>query len=306
MRLLFMGTPDIAVPVLRELAKRHEIVGVFCQPDRPSGRRMTLTTPPTKLFAQQLGIPVFQPTRMRAPETRQLMESLAPDAAAVIAYGRILPQQLLEVPALGCVNAHASLLPVYRGAAPIQRAIMAGETETGITAMLMDPGMDTGDILAVRRVPILPEDNAVTMFQKLGEEAAELMVEVFSDLPAYIAARTPQDHQKATLAPMLEKQEGEFSFSGLDSTGIVNLVRGTAIWPVARFSFNGRWVKVFSAAALPEAAGEPGRVLSLKPLTIAAASGAVQLLEVMPENSRRMDGTAFAAGQRLRVGDRVE
>lgn len=303
MRVLFMGTPEIAVPVLKKLHESHEIVGVFCQPDKPQGRKMVLTPPPTKVYALEHGIPVFQPERLRRPEVEELIRNLDVDAAAVIAYGKILPKNLLELPKYGCINAHASLLPKYRGAAPIQRAIMAGETETGITAMLMDPGMDTGDAVAVCRVPILPEDNAVTMFEKLGDAAAELMDEVFSDLPKYIEGRVPQNHDEATMAPMLEKNEGDFAFDTHSAETIFNLVRGTAIWPVARFYAGDRMVKVFSCNLRSDLAGQPGEILSLKPLTVAAESGAVELLELMPQNSKRMNGTSFAAGMRLKVGD---
>ena len=151
MRVLFMGTPEIAVPVLEKLNESHEIVGVFCQPDKPQGRKMVLTPPPTKVFAMEHGIPVYQPERLRRPEVEELIRSLDVDAAAVIAYGKILPKNLLELPKYGCINAHASLLPKYRGAAPIQRAIIDGEKETGITIIQMDTGIDTGDMLHILR-----------------------------------------------------------------------------------------------------------------------------------------------------------
>ena len=305
MRIVFMGTPEIAVPVLAKLSEKHEVAGVFCQPDKPVGRKQILTAPPVKVWAEEHGIPVFQPVKLRTGEALKILQDLAPEAIAVIAYGKILPVELLNVPVYGCINAHASLLPKYRGAAPIQRVIMCGETETGVTAMLMDAGMDTGDMLQTVRVPIRPEDDAVSMFEKLGETAAELMDRVFDDLEGSLANRVPQDSAAATLAPMLEKDDGDFSFNE-DAEEIFNRIRGTAIWPVARFFTTDRFVKVFSANLRKDLCGAPGEVLALKPLTVAAEGGALELLKVMPQNSKLMDGTAYAAGRRLKAGDLIQ
>lgn len=302
MRLIFMGTPEIAVPSLKRLAAEHEIVGVFSREDKPVGRKQILTAPPVKEAARELGIPVFQPKTLRDGAAEKTIRELNPDAIALIAYGRILPKEILELPKYGCINAHASLLPKFRGAAPIQRALLCGESETGITAMKMDEGLDTGEIISMSGIGISPDDDAESMFSKLGFLAADVLSETLFDIEAGRAVYAAQP-EGFTLAPPIEKSERMFSFSD-DARAIVNRVRAFCIWPVASFEAAGKIVKVYKAR-LSDERGEPGTVLSLDPMTVAASNGAVKLLEVMPENGKRMSGTAYAAGRRLKIGDGI-
>lgn len=297
-----MGTPDIAVPALQAITKEYEVVGLFCQPDKPVGRKQVLTPPPTKVAAGELGIPVFQPKRLGGWDVfGVLKEQLRPDIIVVMAYGKILPENILNLPKYGCINAHASLLPKYRGAAPIQYAILNGETKTGITIMRMDEGIDTGDILFSKEVGIKEEDDAVSMFKKLGETAAELLPESLLKIEAGDVRPVKQENEKATFAAAFDKEIGRFSFFE-DAKGIVNRVRAFAIWPNAFFEARDRGIKVFKAA-YRDAGGRVHEVLSVNPLIVAAKNGAVELKEVMPAGGKRMDGTAFAAGLRLKKGD---
>ncbi len=302
MRVLFMGTPEAAAQILRDLAERYEVVGAFCQPDKPVGRKQILTPPPVKVAAQELGIPVFQPRSARKQETLDLVRALAPDFIAVVAYGRILPQEMLDIPPYGAFNLHGSLLPAYRGSAPIQRSIMDGNPG-GMTAMRMSAECDAGDVLAQEEIPLLPEEDAADAFEKFGRMGGAFLA---SAVDAYVSGErvhVPQDHSQATYAPMLEKSEAAFSFTQ-DAAGIVNRVRGMAMWPQAEFLSGSRRIKVLKAA-LAEGEGEPGTVLSLKPLTVAAKDGAVSLLRVKPEGGKEMDGTDWARGRRFAPGDRV-
>ncbi|MEA4911324.1 MAG: methionyl-tRNA formyltransferase [Oscillospiraceae bacterium] len=303
MRILFMGTPEIAATMLRALAAQQEICGVFCQPDKPVGRKQILTAPPVKQLALQLGVPVYQPVKLRDGTAEACIRSLAPDLIAVVAYGRILPKALLDIPPRGCVNIHASLLPQYRGAAPIQRAVENGDAVTGVTAMYMDEGMDTGDIIEMVRVPIGDTDDAASMFDKLGEAGAALLVKTVRAIESGTAVRTPQPADGCTLAPPITKQEGLFGFSD-DARRIVNKTRAFCQWPNAYFQIKGKTVKVLRAAHVSET-GEAGAVLARDPLTVAARGGAVQLLEVKPEGGRAMTGAQWAAGLRLKIGDRI-
>ncbi|MDO4566326.1 MAG: methionyl-tRNA formyltransferase [Oscillospiraceae bacterium] len=301
MRVLFMGTPEIAAVCLKRLALEHEIVGVFCQPDKPVGRKAVVTPPPVKLAALERGIEVFQPLKLRDGEAEKTIERLAPELIAVVAYGRILPKEILEIPRWGCVNIHASLLPKYRGAAPIQRALMNGESETGVCSMYMGEGLDTGDIIASKSCPIEDGDDAVSMFEKLGALGAQLLCETVSDIEKGSAAATPQNDEEASLAPPLQKSEGAFSWQD-SARDIFNKARALCIWPNACFEYEGKTVKLLKARFSP-LEGKAGEVLSLQPLTVAAKGGAVQLLEVKPEGSRLMTGKEWAAGRRLKAGD---
>ena len=296
-----MGTPDISRDVLRAVSAEHEVIGVFCQPDKPVGRKHIITPPPVKVFAEEAGLPVFQPKGFRSGKAAQILRELDPDLILVIAYGRILPQEVLDIPKLGCINIHASLLPKYRGAAPIQRAIINGEKVTGITIMNMSAGMDEGDILAQKKVVIDPEDTEETLFSKMGETACSFILEVLPQIETGTLKGIPQDGELATYAPPLEKNEGCFTFNK-DGRAIVDLVRGMSVWPVAFLNYEGKKVKV-AEASYDERTGKIGEILSLKPLTVAAASGAVVLRKLVPEGGKPMDGTAWANGRRFRIGD---
>ncbi len=298
-----MGTPDIAATMLCELAKYHEIVGVFCQPDKPVGRKAVLTPPPVKVTAARLGIPVFQPVKLRDGEAARIIRALNPELIAVVAYGRILPKDILDIPPRGCVNIHASLLPKYRGAAPIQYAVLCGEEKTGVTAMYMDEGLDTGDMIAVREVPITDEDDAVSMFGKLGAVGAALLRETADAIEARTATRTPQPAQGISFAPPFTKQSGAFSWDE-DARAIFNKARALCVWPNACFTYGGRTIKLMKARPTVQS-GRPGEVLSLDPLIVAAGNGAVELCEVKPEGTRQMSGRDWSLGARLKVGDNL-
>ena len=304
MRIVFMGTPDIARDVLRSVSSLYEVICAVCQPDKPVGRKQILTPPPVKVFAEEAGIPVYQPRGYRNGKAVQRIREMDPDLIIVTAYGRILPQELLDIPRLGCINIHVSLLPKYRGSAPIQRAIINGDKVTGISIMQMDAGMDTGDILAQREVPIDPEDTDETLFRKVAEVGSSFILEVLPKIESGELKGIPQDPEFATYAPPLEKNEGFFTFNK-DGQKTVDLIRGMTMWPVAFFIHEGKKIKVRDAS-FSEAEGSPGEILSLKPLTVAAASGAVVIRQVVPEGAKPMDGTAWANGRRLRVGDIIE
>ena len=304
MRIVFMGTPDIARDVLRSVSSLYEVICAVCQPDKPVGRKQILTPPPVKVFAEEAGIPVYQPRGYRNGKAVQRIREMDPDLIIVTAYGRILPQELLDIPRLGCINVHVSLLPKYRGSAPVQRAIINGDKVTGISIMQMDAGMDTGDILAQREVPINPEDTDETLFRKVAEVSSSFILEVLPKIESGELKGIPQDPELATYAPPLEKNEGCFTFNK-DGQETVDLIHGMTMWPVAFFIHEGKKIKVRDAS-FSEAEGSPGEILSLKPLTVAAASGAVVIRQVVPEGAKPMDGTAWVNGRRLRVGDIIE
>ena len=304
LRIVFMGTPDFAVPCLQTLLDSpHSVVGVFTQPDKPQGRKMVLTPPPVKVLAAENGVPGFQPQKMKDPATLEQLKSLAPDLIVVVAYGRILPRAVLELPRYGCINVHASLLPKYRGAAPIQWAILDGEAETGVTIMQMDAGLDTGDILMVEPVAIDPEETSGELFDRVTAVGAEALCETIPQIAAGTLTAVPQDYENATLAPMLNKEMAEFHLTD-SAAHIHNWVRGMNPWPGAWFiTSGGKKLKVMSCRVAAANGEAPGTALATKPLTVACGEGAIQLLEVVPEGKKPMDGTSFAAGLRLKTGD---
>ena len=303
MRVLFMGTPEIAAVCLKALAREQEIAGVFCQPDKPVGRRAVITPPPVKIAASELGLPVFQPEKLRDGEAEKIIRQLNPDLIAVVAYGRILPREILDIPPLGCVNIHASLLPKYRGAAPIQRALLDDVKETGVCAMYMAEELDAGDIISARRVSVSDDDDAASLFVTMSVEGAKLLCSVVSDIENGVTRRTPQNSRLASFAPPIDKREGEFRWRD-GAREIFCRVRAFSMWPNAYFVYDAKTVKVLKARFAESAAPE-GEILSLDPLTIAARGGALELLEVKPEGSRLMTGSEWAAGRRFKVGDSV-
>ncbi len=302
-----MGTPEIAVAAFEALLDAgHEISGVFTQPDRPAGRKQTLVAPAVKVAAEARGIPVFQPTKVKTEETRALFASLEPEAAIVFAYGRILPPGLLAVPPRGCINVHASLLPAYRGAAPIQWAVARGETETGVTTMRMDEGLDTGDMLLKRATPIDPSETAVEVAARLSRLGAELIVETLVRLDEIVPER--QDHDAATLAPILTREDGEIDWTRT-ATEVVNRCRGFQPWPGTWTTLDGSRLHVWSAAVDTDGAtGEPGTVLEAHGdrLTVACGSGtSLAARELQLEGKRRMSTRDFLNGVRLAPGARL-
>lgn len=304
MRILFMGTPDIAAESLAALiAAGHEIVGVFTRADKPVGRKQILTAPPVKQLAVQHNIPVWQPATLRDGKAEPIFRDLAPDLVVVVAYGRILPPELLHIAPLGCINLHVSLLPKYRGSAPIQWSVLNGDSETGVTIMQLDEGCDTGDILMVERVPIGPETTSGELFDQVSAIGARTLVTAVEKLAAGELTPQPQDDSQATQAPPLKKEMAKFDFTQ-SAAHIHNWVRGMNPWPAAFFELDGKKVKVLeSRLASNENAAPAGTVLALKPLTIACGEDALQLLTVTPEGGRPMAGTAWAAGRRLKAGD---
>ena len=304
MRILFMGTPDIAADSLAALLDAgHEVCAVFTRRDKPVGRKQILTAPPVKQLAQRHDIPVYQPRTLRDGSSDELIRQLAPDIIVVVAYGCIIPPQLLHTARYGCINLHVSLLPKYRGSAPIQWAVLNGDAETGVSIMQLDEGLDTGDVLMVEPVAIDPEETSGELFDRVSAVGAKTLVDALAKIEAVQLTPVPQDHSKATLAPPLSKDTARFAFTE-DAAHIHNWVRGMNPWPTAWFEQDGKRIKVSECrlAENPQNAA-PGTVLALKPLTVAAQNGAVALLSVTPEGGKPMAGTAWAAGRRLKTGD---
>lgn len=311
MRVLFMGTPEFALWSLRALiASGEELVGVVTQPDQPKGRGYVLTPPPVKVCAAENGIPVCQPEKLRTQEFSDLLSRLDPELIVVTAYGKILPQAVLDYPVYGCINVHGSLLPEYRGAAPIQRAIMDGKKETGITTMMMDAGLDTGDILLTGRVAITPEDTFETVHDKMGECGARVLLQTLDALKNGTLTRTPQDGARATYAAKIEKSDCLLRFDE-PAERVHDRIRGLSPFPLAfTRTPDGKLLKVTAAAvsAGHSARGAaPGTVLAAADgrITVACAVGAIDLLGVLPEGKGRMTAAAFLNGRKLAVGDRL-
>lgn len=304
MRILFMGTPDIAADCLKALYEAgHDICAVYTRRDKPVGRKQVLTAPPVKEVALAHGTPVFQPRTLRDGGEDENIRALAPELIVVVAYGCILPKSVLEAPKYGCINLHVSLLPKYRGSAPVQWAVLNGDTETGVSIMQMDEGLDTGDVLVCEKIAIGPEETSGELFDRVTAVGARVLCEAVPALEAGTLKPQPQQHENATLAPMLDKELAEFRLTDT-AAHIHNWVRGMNPWPVAWFAQDGKRIKVLESrlAENPQHAA-PGTVLALKPLTIAAENGAVALLTVTPEGGKPMAGTAWAAGRRLKAGD---
>lgn len=301
-KALFFGTPEFAVPCLRALTEIAEVPLVICQPDRPAGRGLKLTPPPVKVVAQELGIPVEQPRKVRTPEFAERLHAIGADVAVVVAYGRILPKAVLEAPRLGCVNVHASLLPKYRGAAPIVWAIVRGETESGVSLMHMDEGMDTGPELARLTVPIGERETAGELSARLSALGGELIKQA---LPAYLRGELPdqpQDHARATEAPLLSKQDGLVDFTQ-GALAVHNHIRGMAPWPGAYAFLDGKRVKLLRAHVITQEGthGEPGTVVRADRdgLEVACGRGVLALDELQLEGRKRATAEQFCAGQRL-------
>jgi len=306
MRLVFMGTPDFAATSLHALLKSDDsVVGVVTQPDRPKGRGQVLTPSPVKLLAQREQIPLLQPLKMKDPEFLQALSEWKPDLIAVAAFGRILPPAILSLPPLGCINVHGSLLPKYRGAGPIQWAIINGETETGITTMLMDEGMDTGAMLLQEAIPITAEDTAGTLSPRLAQLGGKLLVETIVRLKAGSLVPRQQDSSRATLAPLLKKEDGVIDWA-LPAIALANRVRGLAPWPGAYTTVVGgdRWT-IWRALALPGPATKPpGMVIAITAdaIHVATGDGVLAVMELQPANSRRMTVSQYLAGHPVTVG----
>ena len=314
LRIVFMGTPDIACPTLQALASSpdYQVVGVVVQPDKPKGRDLKLQPPPVKELALRLGLPVLQPERARNEAFITQLRELRPDLIAVLAYGQILPQAILDLPTHGCLNVHTSLLPRWRGAAPIQWAILEGDAETGVTIMRMDAGLDTGGIVATRATPIAPDDNAQTLHDRLGILGAELLVQT---IPRYVSgelAPRPQPGEGVTYARKLTKDDGRLDWS-LPAHVLHNRLRAFTPWP-GTFTFLHAQPKplllkvwraeIARAGDLQSPPAAPGQILTADKsgLVIACREGALRLLEVQKEGNRRMSAGEFLAGHPLAPG----
>ena len=302
MKIIFMGTPDFSVPCLRALIdSKHEVVGVICQPDKPVGRKQILTPPPVKTEALAHDLRVLQPATLRNGAGRAILEELQPDLVIVVAYGKILPPDFLAYPKYGCVNVHASLLPRYRGASPIHWAILNGDSETGVTTMQMDEGMDTGDILLVKKVPIGPDDTAEALFETLSGVGAEAMLETIEAVEAGTLHPVKQDNSQAVNVGLLTKQLGEIDWSK-PALQIHNQIRGLYSWPGAYTYWNGTVLKIHKARLSEQSSSKaPGTVVQTKGgLLIACGDGGcLELLEVQLAGKKRMDAAAFLNGSGL-------
>ena len=308
MRVVFLGSGQFAVPSLEALlAAGHEVRTVVTQPDKEKGRGRVLAPPPVKPVALARGLEVLQPRRIKAPDALEALRARAPDVQFVVAYGQILPRAVIEVAPLGTVNVHGSLLPRYRGAAPVQWAIVNGETETGVSTMLIDEGLDTGPVLLTRRTPIGEEETALELEARLARLGAELLVETLDGLASGRVRPVPQDHARATHAPIIGKEDGRIDWTQ-PADAITRRVRGFHPWPGTVTTFAGRELKVLRARVTTPRAGAPGEVIAVERdgLVVACGRGtAVLLVEVQPESRRPMPAPAFAAGARIAPGARL-
>jgi len=308
MRLLFFGTPEFAVPSLQQLLDRgEEVVAVICQPDRPAGRGQKPTPPPVKQLALVYGLNVLQPEKLRAAEALASLRAHPADLAVVAAYGKILAADVLQLPRLGCINVHASLLPRHRGAAPIQWAILRGDAETGVTIMQMDEGMDTGPMLLQRKMAIGAGETYGELQQRLALLGAAALSAALDQIQRGAAKPTPQDGAAATMAPKIEKERGQIDWAQ-PAVEIERRVRAFNPWPSTFTHRSSVLLKIHrsSVANPPAAEATPGMVVALKPdLVVACGSGALRLDEVQLEGKQRTPGAAFARGARLAVGDRL-
>ncbi len=301
MRVVFLGTPEFAVPSLEAVARQHEVAAVFTQPDRPKGRAQQLAQSAVKMAALELGIPVHQPERVRRPESFALLQSLAADIMIVVGYGQIIPQNIIDLPRFGILNVHASLLPKYRGAAPIQWAIANGERETGVTIMQIDAGLDTGAMLLKGSLKIWPDETAPELSARLAPPGAELLVEAVGQMEAGTARPEKQDDRQATLARILTKEDGVVTWSDA-AARIYNRYRGFYSWPGSYTTFRGQQLSI---TAMRPGAGardaQPGRLVREKRrLLVACGEGsALELLEVQPAGKKRMAAEAFLNGYKL-------
>lgn len=307
MRILFMGTPDFAATALDAVYKTGEsIVGVVTQPDKPKGRGYTLMPPPVKVRAQELGLDVYQPERVRTDEFAELLASLDPELILVVAYGKILPKNVLDYPRYGCINAHASILPKFRGAAPIQRAVMEGETVTGVTAMYMDEGLDTGDMILKKYVDITETDNFETVHDKLAAAGAEALTEVISRINAGTVERTLQP-DGATYASKIENADCRLDFSK-SATEIHNIIRGLSPIPLSfTHTPDGKLLKITEAAVADAeiSTGAPGEITDTSGgrVRVACGKGDIYILGAQPEGKRRMSAADLVNGRRIVKGD---
>lgn len=307
MKILFMGTPEFAVPTLEALIEAgHTLVGVYTQPDKAVGRKQILTPPPVKVCAEKHGIPVFQPTTLKNGEAESNIKALAPDIIVVVAYGKILPEPILNYPEYGCVNGHASLLPRHRGASPIQWSIVSGDRITGVTTMYMAKGIDTGDMLLRCETEIGENETAGELHDRLSVMGAALMVKTVEGLGKGEITPIPQDESLATHAPIINKEMGYLKFDKT-ATDICNLIKGFNPWPAAYFMLDGKRVKVFASRVSGSTDKPEATVIKSEGELIVACTGgtSISLTEIQPEGSKRMSANDYLIGHKIAVGSRL-
>mgnify|MGYP004617477117 CR=1 FL=1 len=302
MNIVFMGTPDFAVPCLEKIVSLgYPVTGVFTQPDKPKGRGYKLLPPPVKELALRENLPVFQPASVKTDEAYETLKSCAPDLIVVVAYGKILPKRVLDLPRYGCINVHASLLPRYRGAGPIQWAILNGETETGVTTMYMGEGLDTGDMLEQVRTPIGENETADELYTRLSVLGAEALQITLSKLESGSLLRTPQDDSLSCYAPILDKSLCPIDFTR-PASRIHDQIRGLSSWPAATTTYKGKRLKVYESC-LAQGSGQPGEIIDPKKFIVACGEGAVQFVSVQYEGGKRMAADAFLRGRPAEKGE---
>ena len=312
MRVVFAGSPRFALPTLERLAAQgYNILSVVTQPDRPTGRRQQLKAPPVKQAARKLSLPIFQPEKIKSDASREYLKDIQPEAVVVVGYGQILPPWLLELPRYGCINLHASLLPAYRGAAPIQWAIVRGETKTGVTTMQMDPGLDTGPVLLQWETPIGAEETAVALSERLSIAGADLVIETLSRMEKGTLTARPQDDSLATRAPLLKKDDGRIDWN-LSAPEIFNRVRGLLPWPGVFTTFRGKKLQVWRARPNPagslDSTAPCGQLLAERDRAWVACGGgtSLELLELQMEGKRRVGVADFVHGMHICSGEQFQ
>ncbi|MBQ4129263.1 MAG: methionyl-tRNA formyltransferase [Ruminococcus sp.] len=301
MKIIFMGTPDFAVSCLEGVIDAgHEVCAVFTQPDKPRGRKMVMTPPAVKIYSLEQGLTVYQPNTLKDGKALEIIKGYAPDVIVVAAYGKILPKEIIEYPKYGCINVHGSILPKYRGAAPIQWSVINGDDETGITTMQMNEGLDTGDILLVEKTVISIDDTASSVFDRLANIGASLIVKTLNMAENGELTPVKQNDEESSYAPMLDKNISKIDFSK-DALSVHNLVRGLYDWPIAHTYYKGKKMKIFKTR-VSEKCGKVGEVLSVSPLTIACGDKSVEILELQLEGKKRMDYKSFLLGHPIECG----
>ena len=308
LKIVFMGTPDFAVPCLKTLNENYEVIAVITQPDRPKGRGQKLTPSPIKEYALEHNLTVLQPEKIKTSETEEQLKKLAPDLIVVVAFGQILSKAILDIPQLGCITVHASLLPKYRGAAPIHWSIINGETKTGITTMYMDVGLDTGDMILKEEVSISAKMNTGELHDTLMNIGAKTLLQTIKQIAEGSVVRNKQNDAKASYAPLLTKELERINWL-LPAQEIYNLVRGLNPWPVAFSIFKGKKLKIWQTKVIDNVTiGEIGTVLSLTEtgFTVQTGKGILEILELQPESKRKMTAKDFVCGNQIAINNKLE
>lgn len=311
MRIVFMGTPDFSVPALRALVEAgHQVTAVVTQPDKPKGRGKDVQMTPVKIQALEYGIPVYQPVKVKTPEFVEVLKKEAPDAIVVIAFGQILSKEILDLPKYGCVNIHASLLPKYRGAAPIQWAVIDGEKETGVTTMMMDVGLDTGDILETKVIPLDPKETSGSLFEKLSEAGGPLILSTLEKLEKGTITRTPQGESGTSYAKMLTKTLGDINWT-MSATAIERLIRGLNPWPSAYTQWEGKTMKIWEAEVEDVVetidTHEPGTITEVTKhgFKVQTGEGRLAIKSLQIPGKKRMEADAFLRGYHIEEGEKL-